>query len=291
MLDQSAVKALTQAEATAASNKAIEAGEDGLTHVVALPHDFVVHDLEQYLPDRRRARGTMTTSVIADFAAYSLKHAIDDESTQKDDDANVNEKGAAVFVDKDHMKATAVLNLGGPDQPGHADNLAIVVLEKSAAYEALLAIANGQPRKQTDVAEFLEDWQHVVICRAGDDGIPVGQAVAAVRTITIEQARKTNSTEQQLGAERSAFESVQASSEHKLPTFIEFHVDPPYFGLSPRTLTLRLSILTGDKPLIVLRIIKLQEHQEQMAAEFADLVRAALDEELPVAIGTYTVKK
>jgi uncharacterized protein YfdQ (DUF2303 family) len=282
MLDQSAVKALTQAEATTAANKAVDIAEESLSHVLALPHDFSLHDLEQYLPNRRRARGTMTTSVIADFAEYAQKHA---------SIADTGEKAAAVFVDKDAMKASAVLNLGTTDEPGHADNLAIVVLEKSAAYSALLAIANGQARKQTEVAEFLEDWAHVITCRVDDEILPTGQAVAAVRTITIEQARKATSTEQQLGAERSAFESVQASSEHKLPTYIDFTVDPPYFGLSARTLTMRLSIITGDKPLIVLRIIKLQEHQELMAAEFAGLVRAALDDELPVAIGTYQAKK
>jgi uncharacterized protein YfdQ (DUF2303 family) len=281
MLDQSAVKALTQAEATANANKALDAAELSVAHVAALPHDFTVHDLEPYLPERRRARGTMTTSVIADFASYAKDNS---------DETEEGLKAAAIFVDKDAMKGTAVLNLGKPHAPGHADNLAVIVLEKSAAYAALLAMANGQPRKQTEVAEFLEDWATYITCRVDDDILSTGQAAAAVRTITIEQARKTNSSEQQLGAERSAFESVQASSEHKLPTLIDFLVEPPYFGLQPRTLTMRLSIITGEKPLIVLRIIKLQEHQEGMAAEFADLVREALDGELPVVIGTYQKK-
>lgn len=281
MLDQSAVKALTQAEATTAANKAVDAAELSLAHVFAMPHDFGIHDLEPYLPERRRARGTMTTSVIADFATYTKANA---------DETEDGLKAASVFVDKDAMKATAVLNLGKPQAPGHADNTAVVLLEKTAAYEALLAIANGQPRKQSDVAEFLEDWAHDIVCRVDGELLPTGQAVAAVRTITIEQARKTNSNEQQLGAERSAFESVQASSEFKLPTYIDFRAEI-YRGLAVRTMTLRLSIITGDKPLIVLRIIKLQEHQEDMAAEFAGLVREALDGELPVAIGTYQVKK
>lgn len=288
MLDASAVKALTQAEATANANTAVINAENTLAHVVALPQDFQLHDLEKYLPDRRRAIGVMTTSVIADFAAYAKKHADLNETIEPDDKDSGT--AAAVFVDKDAMKATAVLNLGDRDQPGHADNLAVIALEKSAAYTALLNIANGQPRKQTEVAEFLEDWAPIITCRHDDEILSTGQAAAAVRTITIEQARKTNSSEQQLGAERSAFESVQASSEHKLPTLIEFHVDPPYFGLERRTLTMRLSIITGDKPLIVLRIVKLQEHQEAMAAEFAHLVRNALDDALPVAIGTYTKK-
>lgn len=272
MLNADAVTALTKAEATTAANNAIASAHQSTTNVLALPDDFKVHDLEAYMPSRRRPRGAMTTSVLADFANYATAHA---------------EDGASVFIDKDRMKATAVLNLGNTDAPGHADNLAVVALEKSAAYAALLLIANGQPRKQTDVAEFLEDWAPFITCRTTEDVVGTGQAAAAVRNITIEAAKKVTSSEQQLGATKSAFESVQASSADNLPTQIEFLCEPPYFGLSARTITLRLSVLTTDKPQIVLRVVKLEEHQEAMAAEFAELARTALGDAMPVGIGTY----
>lgn len=283
MLNADAIKVLSKAEATTAANNAIGEAETGL-HVIALPDDFKLHDLEQYMPDRRRARGTMTTSVIADFAAYSKKHADKNETIEPD--AQDSGSAAAVFIDKDKMQATAVLNLGDYDQPGHADNLAIVSLERSAAFSALLGIANGQPRKQTDVAEFLEDWAPFITCRNADV-IGTGQAAAAIRTITIEAAKKVTNSEQQLGAEKSAFESVQASSGDNLPTTIEFLLDPPYFGLDARTVTLRLSVLASEKPAIVLRIVKLEEHMEGMAGEFAELVRTELAGAMPVVIGTY----
>lgn len=284
MLNADAIKALSKAEATTAANDAIDAAHQSITHIMALPEDFKVHDLESFMPDRRRARGTMTTSVIADFAAYSKKHA--DAYENIEPDAKVSGTAATVFVDKDKMQATAVLNLGDHDQPGHADNLAIVALERSAAFSAVLAIANGQPRKQTDVAEFLEDWAPFITCR-NTDVIGTGQAAAAIRTITIEAAKKVTSSEQQLGAEKSAFESVQASSGDNLPTTIEFLCEAPYFGLSARTVTLRLSVLATEKPAIVLRVVKLEEHMEGMAAEFAGLVRDELAGAMPVVIGTY----
>lgn len=276
MLDASAVQALTQAQAVTATATAITNAVTSVLGraVAAIPNDFEVKDFEPYLPTRRRARGVMTTSAIADFAAYTQDHA---------------EPGASVFVDKDRMAATAVLNLGTPDQPGHADNLAVAALDKSAAFAALLAIANGQPRKQSDVAEFLEDWQNFVTCRA-DDVLGTPQAIAAIRKITIESARKVETEEKALGTSRSAFESVQASSTEQLPTHIEFVCDSPYFGLSTRIFNLRLSVLTTDKPLIVLRIVKLEEHQEGMAGEFSRLVREALGGDIPVALGAYQRK-
>lgn len=284
MLNADAIKALSKAEATTAANTAIDAAQDSITHVLALPEDFKVHDLESYLPDRRRARGTMTTSVIKDFAAYAKTHALPSDTDEGEAGEQVS--CAAVFIDKDNMSATAVLNLGTVNQPGHADNLAVLKLDRSAAFAAVQAIANGQPRKQTDVAEFLEDWAPFITCRNADV-IGTGQAAAAIRTITIEAAKKVTSSEQQLGAEKSAFESVQASSGDNLPTTIEFLLDPPYFGLDARTVTLRLSVLASEKPAIVLRIVKLEEHMEGMAGEFAELVRTELAGAMPVVIGTY----
>lgn len=272
MLDASAVQALSKAEAVTATATAIQNALVIGRAVAAVPNDFEVKDFEPYLPNRRRPRGTMSTSVLADFATYTAAHA---------------EAGASVFIDKDRMRATAVLNLGTTERPGHADNLATITLEQSAAYSALLSIANGQPRKQTDVAEFLEDWATFITCRHADEIVGTGQAAAAVRNITIEAAKKVTSSEQQLGAERSAFESVQASSRETLPTHIDFLCEPPYFGLSPRTLSLRLSILTTDKPMVVLRVVKLEEHKEGMATEFAQLTRDAVGAGMPVAIGAY----
>lgn len=252
---------------------------DKTDHLVALPSDFQVHDLEHCLPHRRRARGTMTTEALASFADYFTTHA---------------ETGATVFVDKDAMKAVGVLNLGDSAKPGHADNKAILALKSVPAFDALRKIANGQAQTQAAVAEWVEDWQDLIKCYSHPDGEELGQqvangrAIAAIRAITIEAARKVESEEGQLSASRSAFESVKASSKHTLPTHIYFKT-VPYVGLAERTFVLRLGILTtGDKTSIVLRPVKMEEHQQAIAEEFADNVTAALNgSAYPVLIGTY----
>ena len=94
----------------------------------ALHEDVKVHDLEQYLPCRRRARGTMSTAYVAPFAQYAISYA---------------ETGAAVFVDAEHMAATAVLDLGTKEVAGHADHRAKLAPVKTAAYAALLGV-NGR---------------------------------------------------------------------------------------------------------------------------------------------------
>jgi len=273
MFDKDAIKELAQAEAiTAAGSAVADALEDG-TATVALPSEFTVHDLEKTLPLRRRARGIMTTSSVKPFTEYVDQH---------------KEPGATVFVDQDVMTAVAVLNLGTPDQPGHADNTAKMVAKRMAAFTALLQHASGQGLAQAKAAEFLEDWPGYFKFFKDDGEITAGQAIAAVRKLTIEAMRKLESAEQQLSATRSAFESVSATSTEPLPTTIYFNCIP-YHGLSERQFVLRLGVLTGAKdPAIVLRIVNKEQHEEEMAAELSALVATSLTESgVPVMVGRY----
>lgn len=277
MFDKESIELLQEGATINQAANAVAIAFDS-QQVVALPEKFKTHDLEQYLPSRRRARGTMTTESVPDFAAYFQNHV----------------EFGTVFVDKDAMKAVGILNLGNPDKgPGHADNKAVLTLKSLAAYDALRKVANGQAQTQAAVAEWMEDWQDLVRCYT-DDGmssteLTTFKSIAAVRNITIEEARKVESEEGQLSASRSAFESVKASSKHTLPTHIYFDT-APYMGLQARTFVLRLGILTtGDKTSIVLRPVKMEEHQQEMAEEFAGIVAKSLEMTgYPVLIGSYS---
>lgn len=285
MFDKSAIEALQEGEAISSATASIYAAlghdADGLDTcgIVTLPANFTVHDLEKHMPTRRRARGLMVTDVLDSFAAYTLEHA---------------EDGATVFVSTDDMSATAVLNLGTPDAPLHADNKANLYSRQTAAYKALRSIANGQGQKQATVAEFLEDWAGHVKCFSAEGELSPPKAIAAIRKVTIETMRKLESEEQQLSASMSAFESVKASSKEALPTTIYFTCQP-YKGFNERTFVLRLAVLTnGDKPAIGLRVIKQEEHDEEMAQELANRVASAIattdkcgEQNVPVLMGTY----
>ena len=276
MIDKEAIQALQQGAAIAQASQAV-----GTDHfLAALPSDFKVHDLEHTREYRRRARGVMETSSAVSFAHYVNSHALD---------------GCTVFMDPDAMKATAVLNLGTSDLPGQADNLARIVFKKTAAYSALLAVTSGQALKQVQVAEFLEDWFDHLWCFHGEEPLDTRKAIAAVRKITVEAVRKLESAEQVLSASRSAFESASASStEGALPTIMAVRCEP-YAGLPARVFSLRLSLVTtGDKPALMLRIVKHEEHVEAMGQEACQLLQTEFDqlpktgvEDLPMLLGAY----
>lgn len=216
----------------------------------------------------------MATSNVPDFAAYVAAH---------------QEAGAAVFIQQDKMTAIAVLNLGTPIAPGHADNTATLAPKKTAAYTALKSIATGTGCAQQKMAEFLEDWPAQITCFNDAGVITPPKAIAAIRKISIENLKKLENSEAQLSASRSAFESVTATSTEPLPTTIYFKT-VPYHGLQERDFVLRLGILSGgDKPAVNLRIINQEQHEEDMAVELSELVKAAITD-LPVLIGEYAAK-
>lgn len=273
MFTKEAILALQESEAIKAAVTALSVTED-TKELVALPSDYQLRDLEPYLPLRRRARGTMTTSALDAFTDYTTTHA---------------EQGCAVFINPDAMSATAVLNLGTPTEPGHADNRACLQIKKTAAYNALLSHANGSGLKQATVAEFLEDWAENIGCFNDAGHIAPAQAIAAVRKLSIESMRKLESSEQQLGVSRSAFESVQATSVDPLPTTIYFKCQA-YNELVEREFVLRLGVLTGaDKPSITLRIALAEKHAEDMANELADLISQEFNgDNITVMLGSYS---
>lgn len=271
MLSQETIAELRKAEAIKAANVELLAAPS----TIALPNDFSIHDLEKYLPERRRLRGAMTTSVIEHFARYAIDNA---------------EDGARVFIDPANLQATAVLNIGTTEKPGHGDNTATLKLRQTAAYTALLGIAHGRALTQTQVAEFMEDWGLHVSCENDGGEVELRKAIGLIRNITIEGLRKLGSQEQQLSATRSTFEQVSATSEEPLPTFIYFEA-VPYQGLQQRTFAMRLGILTGDqKPSIVLRMVNPEEHAEQMALELSSLIGQQIGEAMPVILGSYSAK-
>jgi uncharacterized protein YfdQ (DUF2303 family) len=273
-MDKSAVDAINEGATTEMVNKAINQSlMNGHAHV-AMPDNFNVVDLEHVQSFRRRMRGTMITASIPDFANY-----IGDNG----------EDGACVFVNQESMSAKAVLNLGTPEHPGHADNTAVLNPIRTAAYAKLRDMAKGQGLTQKAVAEWLEDWGNNIVCFDEDgETVASGYAIAAIRQITIESASKLESTVESLSESKSAFESVKATSKTQIPATIRFNCEP-YPDFHYRAFVLRLGIRTGERnPMITLNLINAEKHEEEIALELAAKVTSAIGESAKVLLGTYS---
>lgn len=249
MFDKSAIEAMQTAQGISVAN---QFAPDG---AITLPPEWKLHDVQHLLPAPARHKGKFTTPSLSSLGIY------------------LADRCAPIFVQADKGIATAVLNAGNHETPGHADDLAIWQPEKTAAYEAFCkatACALGQQM----LAEFCEDWTANLSFYREGDPIPPKQAIAAIRAITIEAAKKVESAVQQLSAARSTLESVAATSKEPLATHIYFKCNP-FAGFAERTYACRVAIHTGGpSPAMRLHIIQSEIHTEEIAQEFIDKIIA-----------------
>lgn len=238
-----------------------------------------VVSLEQFEPGRSRYRGTFATNGLMAFAEHVVKTA----------EANGSQK-VKTFIDPENVRATAFFNLGDFEHPGHADHKAQLTLKPTAAYAAL-KLATATPMNQRQLHDFLEDWRDIVVPVYGEtaDASRMASALAAVRSITIEQARKVNLAESDFGASRSTMESVDAKSEHTLPARFNFSAIP-YEGFTQRTFVLRLGVLTGapsEQLRLQLRVMQVEKVEEEITAEFRNLLDTQISAASDLFIGTF----
>lgn len=223
---------------------------------VAVPRDIQIQSLENLNIGRYRFRGAMKTTSIEDFTRYSVGFAAD---------------GTRCFINADNMAAVTVLNLGTLAEPGHADNTATIALKKTAPYAALLDI-NGDRKTQKELAEWVEDYADFLIgFDANGEVIPAKKSAAALRKITIESNQSADFEDNEFSGKRSLMETVEAKTKDIMPVAFEFKC-VPFEGLQERPFKLRLSIITGDRPVLVLRIAQLEATQEAIANEFRELL-------------------
>ena len=285
MFDKSAIQQITQSEATSASNLALQHSLTSGKPLAVFPDDFKTVDLEQYLPLRRRARNSFNTPYVADFSRYVCEH---------------RENGCTIYVNAEAMAAKAVLNQGAAALPGHGDNTAVVTLRKTAPYAALGTLT-GRHRSQKELAEWLEEWRHLVKPLDTDSQVlNIAHVVAGVRSVSIEQINNSTTSVESLSAERSELESVKARTgraDAVLPDYLMMEIQP-YKELQARKFYVRVSIITSERaPTFSLAILGQEIHDEEMAEEFAHVVRHsfAAAEGQPAApdvlIGSFSVNR
>jgi uncharacterized protein YfdQ (DUF2303 family) len=226
--------------------------------------------LEQYMDFRTRFRGTFKTGTISDFAKYVTDN-----------------KGGAGFIDTNECTATVYLNLGGSANPGHGDWRALLNMEKTAGYAAVLK-AHGSRFDQRGFVEWVEDWAaNLNALHADGSSATIAAVLPALRELTIAQKREVTHTDRDLGATRSALDDIEAKSRHSIPTHLVFTTEP-YAQFEKRSFQLRLSVMTGEKPTIGLRIVGKEVITESIAAEFKELLQKALGDSTSLLLGQFT---
>lgn len=245
------------------------------THTPAIFHDGALVSLEKLNEGRSRFRGSYTSDSLESFAEYVKSNATADAP-------------AAGFVNAEQMSAKVFFNLGDESDPGHGDWTATLQLKPTPEYAAMLA-ANGRKAEQRAMVEWIEDWSSNISAIQKDGSvITMAKAIAAIRKLTIKATSESTHQDKDFGARRSAIEDIEASADEGIPYALSYIVTP-YTGLSQRTFTLRLSVLTGgDKPQLVLRPIGLESAIEAIADEFRKVLTSKIGDAATLHIGNFT---
>lgn len=249
---------------------------DTNTPSIALPADVNIHNLEKYQALRARFRGALTTSSLADFAAYVISR---------------NGPAAKGFINQDAIACEVFFNLGDELAPGHSDDTATLKLKPTAAYTALQQLA-GKHLSQKELAEWMEDWRlNLTAVDSADATLSIVQAIAAVRNITIKASAERTTVEGNFSANRSAMDAIEAASQDTLPAKLHFNI-VPYEGLGQRVFTLALSVLTGgEKPVLKPRWVGEELQREEVAKEFKTVLAKEVGGSATLLLGDFNPGK
>jgi len=240
--------------------------------VLAMPDSIGIHSLEKYQQNRSSFRGFFITSMIRQFSDYF-------EQTDQLD--------ASVFVDSAKMQAKTIFDLGSKDNPGHGHHFAVLELSPTAPYKEVIS-KEQMKLDQREMAELLEDWRDLITpLDAAGEPIKIQSAIAAIRNVTIECKSALGSEQEAHRSSRTALETIEAKSKDVLPVMINFTCNP-YPELTTREFYIRVNILTGGRePIFSLRVTMMEDHRDQMAQEFSDLIKHSLPESTTVLIGDF----
>tara|TARA_R110001592_G_scaffold336298_3_gene621776 strand:+ start:397 stop:1218 length:822 start_codon:yes stop_codon:yes gene_type:complete len=244
-----------------------------------LPSSFQVKDLEEYSANRCRFRGTFTTTSMKDYA--------DHVSTRK------GEGQAQGFVDAEsanNLSCTVFFNIGNEDKPGHCDDIAILKMKQTAAFNAVSAIVDKH-HSQKALSEWMEDWRnHLRTTMPDDEELGLSKSINAIRNITITSNASSDHGVGNMSSARSAMEKIEAKSVETLPAFVIMKASP-YAGLMERDFVLALSVITGgEKPLVSLRWVQKEAQLEEIAQEFKKVLSAEVGGSATLLLGSFNPK-
>lgn len=232
---------------------------------IVLPNSMKVDSLEQFMPLAKRFRFCMSTTFIDDFTNYTVEKGSQESICLID------------TVDPQDMSALAIIDLGDDAEPLHKSHQAVLHLQPLYDYRLLMNSVNRE-YSQKELADWVIDNKHLIlIFDSMGDSMTAEQAAAVFKEMTIESAKSMASVVGDYSDALSISEKIEAQNAPKLPAAIVFKCTP-YTSFQAHEFQIRVSLsLNGDRPKIKLRDVDLERQQEQIALEFASILRTKLD--------------
>ncbi|MCH7295448.1 DUF2303 family protein [Acinetobacter higginsii] len=261
-MEQASIDKITQLAIAAQGNMPINV--DKSASIAIIPRDFNVHSLEQYNQQRDRFRGRFSTLAIAAFITYV---------------ADRNVTGIKSFIStKKGLSAETIFNIGDEVEPGHADDIACLNLEKTPEFIALENV-DGNRFSQQDLTDWLDDWADFVKPHDVSGPLQAEKALRALRNVKLGRSRDVDSDVRDMGQKLSVTESVEAEGVVAgLPTHFILTTES-YKGLPVEEIKISFRISTKDDvPTFVLRFVGRDAHNQLRADQFTEILESELSD-------------
>ena len=275
MIDKTAIEAIERLALAAARQRGGSFQGNFETPHLVLQNDQRVESLEKLLDQPLFHRATFTTDSFKSFADYVSLEAKDEDS--------------CIYINKTEMRATCVFNQGSGTSPQWETHKAKLFARLTADYKVLRSCAYPPVSfTQREFADFLEDNAHTITF---PDNLTLADARHRIMRLDIQATAKAGFSEGDLNRERTAMESVEISSGDTSPPTRFTFTCVPYVELPKREFECRIIYKTSDEsrregPAISYQIIALEQHEEDIAEQFAERLNSAQLVE-NIYLGTY----
>lgn len=198
-------------------------------------------------------------------------------------EANVDERSATIYINRDANAPAivAVLNGHDADGPGWGDFRAEIVFRFTSQWLKWKGI-DGKMLGQVEFAEFIEDNLSDIATPAGADMLEIAQYLSATRSTDFKSASRLRDGRVQF----QNIENIEAkvgAGETEVPETIILGI-APVFGLPPYRIEARFRYRIANGKLSL--GIKLQRVEDIMAAVVNDMVNGTVASEgRPVVVG------
>lgn len=247
-------------------------------HLITLPPGYSLEDTTKYQDAPNRYKGSFITNSSEAFADYVIDR--DEEPT-----FFINNTGTTKMICK------GIFNLGTLDDPGFGDDVAQLELGITDEFYALCQLERVSQRQLID---FIQDYAYCLTFDAKinlddeSEGMSFGNALNAIRNVTISTAKEVNNNAGEMKTAKSALEEIEAKSIHTLPRFFTMKT-PIYDDLPETEVIARVGIITdGDDLEFSVRIIQKKKVLELASKRFVTLVKDLFPGKIySLYVGTY----
>lgn len=241
--------------------------------VTKVRNDETIHvrDLEQYLDDPNRARGTAVVHTPADFIALTNRLSNVDHTTAW---ANVD-SGTVTAVINDHA---------GSDLPGWRDHTAHLVLQQDEDWKRWTQRDN-RLSSQADFSQFVEDVYHTVVDPDAATMLEVSRTMRAATRVDFSQATRLDNGDVQLRYEETTDSKAGQKGQLEVPERVTVRLSP-WRGVEPRQMEARLRWrIEGGQLLIGYRIVRPDVFRDEVFDGLVEEIRAGINP-IPLYRGT-----